>query len=149
MPEGDTYKGLSLDPSLVGAMSPVLKAANLTQAQADTLVKAFIDHQMGAPKAQLSRDLEVTMKDPVLGGMNWGQTQGHVNEALAAFTTPEFRAKLERWGIANNVEFVRVFSAVGRAMRGDSPAPRSPNTAGEMSLADKIYSRAKKVSIAE
>lgn len=149
MPEGDAYKGLTLDADLISAMSPALKAANLTQDQANALVKTFIDYSMGTPKAQLARDLTATLKDPELGGMKWGETQGYVNEALGAFTTPEFRGKLERWGIANDLEFVRVFAAVGRAMRGDAPAHRSPSSVGEMSVADRIYGRAKKAGNSE
>lgn len=144
IPEGDAYKGVKLDEAMTGAMAPAFKAANLTQDQANGLVKTFLDYQLGLPKAMLARDLEVTLKDATLGGMNWGKTQGYVNEALGAFTTPEFRAKLERWGIANDTEFVRVFSAIGRAMRGDVPERGQPTTAEE-SQADRIYGRVKKV----
>lgn len=149
IPTGDAYKGFKFDEALSPAMTPVFKAAKLTQEQVDALVPGFLEYQRTAPTRMLARDLQVTLKDPQLGGMNWGKTQGEVNEALAAFTTPEFRQKLERWGIANDLEFVRVFAAVGRAMRGDTAASGSPTTAAEESQADRIYGRAKKVGNAQ
>lgn len=95
----------------------------------------------------MARDLEVTMKDPELGQLNWGKTQGMVNEALGAFTTPQFRQKLERWGIANDVEFVRVFASIGKAMRGDNPERGSPSSVSDESMADRMYRKAAKPNI--
>lgn len=138
-------EGVKVDDSFVAAMSPAFKDAALTQEQVNKLAGTFIGYQQGLVKQMLTRDLEVTMKDPDLGGMNWGKTQGYINDALAAFTTPEFRSKLEAWGVANDLEFVRVFAAVGRAMRGDVPARGQPTSAAEESVADRIYGRAKKV----
>lgn len=126
-------------------MTSAFKAANLTQAQLNSILPAFLEYQRGQPARMLAADVETLKKDPELGMMNFGKTQGLVNDALAAFTTPQFRQKLERWGIANDLEFVRVFAAVGKAMRGDTPASGQPNTAGDESLADRIYGRAKKV----
>lgn len=134
-----------MDPEIMPVMAPVFKAAGLTQEKANELVKTFVAYQQTLPAKILARDMEATMKDPELGQMNWGKTQGMVNEALGAFTTPEFRQRLERWGIANDLEFVRVFASIGRAMRGDTPARGGPTTAGELSQADRIYGKAKKV----
>lgn len=139
-------EGLQYDPAVLAAMSPAFKGAGLTQAQVDTVAKTFLDFQKSAAPRMMAADLDVTMKDPVLGGMNWGRTQGHVNEALAAFTTPEFRKQLEGWGVANNLEFVRVFERIGKAMRGDQPTRGQPTSANEESTADRIYGRAKKVT---
>lgn len=138
-------KAIALNPELLPVMGPAFKAANLSQDAVNGLVKTFIDYQQQLPAKMLARDLEVTMKDPALGQMNWGKTQGQVNEALAAFTTPEFRSKLERWGIANDLEFVRVFASIGRAMRGDVATRGSPTSASEESVADRMYGRATKV----
>lgn len=146
----DTYqitppKDHQLDPTVVSTLTPAFKKAGLTQDQVNTIASTFFEIQTKAPERALAKDLEVTMKDPELGQMNWGKTQGLVNEALAAFTTPEFRAQLQRWGIANNVEFVRVFASVGKAMRGDSAVRGQPATAPEESRADRIYGRTTKV----
>lgn len=148
----DTYeikppKGQAVDPAIVAALSPAFKAAGLTQENANGIVSAFLDSQAELPKRLLARDLEVTMKDPELGQLNWGKTQGMVNEALGAFTTPEFRHKLERWGIANDLEFVRVFASIGKAMRGDTPTRGSPTSVSDESMADRMYRKAAKPGI--
>lgn len=127
-------------------MGPAFKDAKLTQSQVDGIAKSFIEFQKAAAPRMMAADLEVTMKDPAIGGLKWGQTQAHVNDALAAFTTPEFRKQLEGWGIANNLEFVRVFERIGKAMRGDTPNKGRPTSAGEESTADRIYGKAKKVN---
>jgi hypothetical protein len=140
-----TIEGVELRSEALTAMSPAFKEAGLTQAQVDTLAKTFVTYQQSLAPAMLQADLEVTMKDKSLGGMNWGRTQGYVNDALAGFTTKEFRQQLEKWGIANNLEFVRVFERIGKAMRGDTPGKGAPTSANEESTADRIYGRAKKV----
>jgi hypothetical protein len=143
--KGADGKAIALNPEIMPVMAPVFKAAGLTQEKANELVKTFVAYQQTLPAKMLARDLDVTMKDPELGQLNWGKTQGMINEALGAFTTPEFRQKLERWGIANDLEFVRVFANIGRAMRGDTKASGQPTSATELSQADRIYGKAKKV----
>lgn len=137
-------KGVEFAPQLVEAMGPVLKDLKLTKAGGEKLVASFLEYQKGLPAVMLARDLEVTKKDPVLGGANYPATLGLVTDALTEFTTPEFRSKLERWGIANDVEFVRVFAAIGKALRGDTAVVGQPSTAGEESQADRIYRTAAK-----
>lgn len=142
--KGTDGKAIALNPEMLPVMGPAFKAAGLTQDAVNGLVKTFVDFQAQMPTKMLARDLEATMKDPNLGGMNWGKTQGMVNEALGAFTTPEFRQKLERWGIANDLEFVRVFASIGKAMRGDTPTSGSPSTVSDESVADRMYRKAVK-----
>ena len=143
--KGPDGKAMVLDAEILPVMAPLFKAAGLTQDSVNGLVKSFVEYQAALPTKMLARDLETTMKDPDLGQLNWGRTQGMINEALGAFTTPKFRSKLERWGIANDLEFVRVFASIGKAMRGDSPAKGSPSTAEATSMADRLYSRATKI----
>lgn len=134
-------EGIALDAGVVDAISPVFKELGLTAAAAQKLADAFIAHQKDAPARMLTRDLEVTMKDPVLGGLNYGKTAAAVNRALAAFTTPAFRTWLTGAGIANNLEFVRVFRAVGEAMGEDTPAVGGAESAPPLSMADRIYAK--------
>jgi hypothetical protein len=141
LPQTDAYKGVELNQGVLPAMLPAFKEAGLTQAQLDKLLPAFVDFQRSQPAAMLARDLDVTMKDATLGGMNWGKTQGYVNDALGAYTTPEFRQKLERWGIANDLEFVRVFVSIGKAMRGDEPTRGQPAAAEPTTRAQRMYGK--------
>jgi hypothetical protein len=136
-------EGVEYNPQVLTVMTPAFKDAKLTQSQVDTVVKTFMEYQQGLPKALMAADLEVTMKDKELGGMNWGRTQGYISDALGAFTTPAFRSQLDKWGIANNPEFVRTFARIGRAMRGDDIPGSQPTSAPEESRADRMYGRKK------
>jgi hypothetical protein len=150
LPDTYTFKaapGQTVDPALVSALSPAFKAAGLTQEKVDGIVSGFQQFQTQLVPQLMAKDLEATMKDPELGQLNWGKTQGYVNEALAAFTTPQFRQQLGQWGVANNLEFVRVFAAIGKAMRGDSPERGSPSTASDETMADRMYRKAAKPNI--
>jgi hypothetical protein len=134
---------MTVDPQVVTSMSPAFKEAKLTQDQVNTVAAAFMQFQKGMPERLLARDLEVTMKDPEIGGLNWGRTQGFVNQALGAFTDVGFRKFLQQAGIANRLEFVRVFERIGRAMSGDVPARGAPDAVGETTRAQRIYGRGK------
>lgn len=127
-------------------MNPVFKAANLSQEQATKLVHGFVEYMQGQPARRLEADLKVTQADPQLGQLNFAKTQANVNRALAGFTDPEFRQLLERTGLANRLEFVRVFDRIGRAMAGDTAAMSQPASAPEESVADRLYNRSRKVS---
>jgi hypothetical protein len=132
---------MQIDPALVPALTPALKKAGLTQAQLQTVADSFLEFQAKTPARLLERDLEVTMKDPDIGGLNYGRTQGHVTAALNAFTHPEFRTLLAKSGLANNLEFVRVFERIGKAMHGDTPARGSPDGAPPLTTAEKLYGK--------
>lgn len=137
-------EGVEIDPALIPALAPALKAMKLSPDQLQGVAEAFIGFQKDAPKRMLERDLAVTMKDPDLGGMNYARTQAHVNTALAAFTDPEFRKELQAMGIANRLGFVRVFERIGRAMSADGPTRSQPDAARSESMADRLYRKAAK-----
>jgi hypothetical protein len=147
VPEKYEFKapeGVTFDPASITAMTPVFKELGLPQEKAQKLVDAFAAYEKGLPAAMLARDLEVTMKDPDIGGLNYGRTQGYVNQAITAFTYPEERESLEKAGIANRLDLVRIFERVGRAMSNDTAAHGSPTTATQESFADGFYRKAKK-----
>lgn len=141
LPKALADQGLTLDAALLPALTPALKKAGMTQQQLQTVAESFIEYQSKIPAMMLERDLAVTMKDPDVGGRNYGRTQGFINNALAAYTTPEFRSLLAKTGIANNLEFVRVFERIGRDMSGDTAARGSPDGAPETSRADRMYGK--------
>ena len=136
-------EGVELDAKFIDAMTPAFKAAGLDNAKVQQLADSFIKFQAGLAPAMLARDLEIVQKDDKLGGFNYGRTIDRVNSALGAFTTPEFRAKLERWGIANDLEFVRTFERIGTLMSPDErPGPSGRGARREdIPIADRIYGK--------
>jgi hypothetical protein len=137
--------GQSLDPALLPALQPALKKAGVTNAQFNEIAAAFLEYQQGTPTRLLARDLETTAKDPVLGGMRYGQTLAEVNVALNAFADPDFQKFVASAGIANRLEFVRVFQRIGAAMMkaGDTPSRGSPDAAPPETMAQRMYGRSK------
>jgi hypothetical protein len=141
LPRAMADQGLKVDPALLPALTPALKKAGMTQTQLQTVAESFMEYQAKLPALMLERDLAVTMKDPEVGGLNYGRTQGHVNAALTVFTTPEFRSLLAQTGLANNLEFVRVFERIGKALGGDTAARGSPDGAPPLSRAERMYGK--------
>jgi hypothetical protein len=139
-------EGVQIDPALLPALLPALKAQKLTADQLQGVAEAFIGFQKDAPQRMLAADLAVTMKDPELGGMNYARTQGFVNTALNAFTDPQFRKELQSMGIANRLSLVRVFERIGRAMSADTPVRSQPDAARSESRAERMYGRSTKVT---
>lgn len=136
-------QGLKLDPELIPALTPALKSAGLTNAQLNTVAASFLEFQQKLPERMMARDLEVTSKDPALGGMRYGQTLKEVNLALDAFGDPDFKKFVAKAGIANRLEFVRVFQRIGEAMAraGDTPNSSQPEAAPAETRAQRMYGR--------
>lgn len=136
-----TPAGVELNSSVIQALTPTFKDLKLSNEAANKLTTTFIEFAASEAKANSQRDMDALMKDPEVGGMNYGRTTARVDAALRAFTEPSFRVLLETKGLANNLEFVRVFERIGRAMTADTSARGSPTGAQELSTADKIYGR--------
>lgn len=138
--------GMQIDPELVPALTPALKAAGLTNAQLQTVAVSFLEFQKGIAPRMLARDLEITSKDKELGGARLGQTQKEVALAIQAFGDPEFRKFVDQAGIGNRLEFVRFAQRIGEAMAkaGDIPFRGEPDAAPETTRAQRMYGGSKK-----
>ncbi len=136
-------QGVTIDPEFLPAFTPALKKAGVTNEQFQTLVESYLEIQKGIPQRMLARDLEVTAKDPVIGGMRYAQTLKEVNLALEAFGDPEFKSFVQAAGIANRLPFVRFVQRIGEAMAkaGDGPVRGSPDAAPPLTTAQKLYSK--------
>jgi hypothetical protein len=137
--------GLTIDPNVLSALTPALKAAKLTQSQFNVVAGAFLEFQGAQPQRMMARDMEITKADPVIGGLNYARSMEEVTVALDAFADPDFKKFVVNAGIANKLEFVRVFQRIGAAMRkaGDSPVRSQPDAAPEETRAQRMYGRKK------
>ena len=134
-------EGVSLEEGVMQALSPALKAAGIKPAQVQAIAEAYIKFQTDAPKRMLERDMARTLKDPAVGGVNYAKTMGLVTEALNAFSDPEFSKWLGQAGIANRLEFVRVFARIGEAMTAglDRPERGQPDATQGKTRAQRMY----------
>lgn len=113
----------------------------MSQAAATKLVSDFVKYQTGLPAAKNAADLETLRSDPEIGQLNFGRTQATVNEALAAFTTPEMRDRLSAKGMVNDPDLVRFFLKVGRAMADAGETPRGAPEIAQKTTAQKLYGK--------
>lgn len=132
-------EGRPVDPNLMETMLPVLKEAGITPKAAQSLVDTFNAYQAKVLPQIMARDLESLRQDPELGKLNFGRTQARIQDALAAFTTPEERKTLTDMGLANNPALVRMFHRIGTAMQEPQQTdagsqPRAPRSTG-----NKLY----------
>jgi hypothetical protein len=143
-----------LDASDVDKLSTYAKAHKLTQEQAAALLKhqeetagGVITRQDAARQAEREAWLTAVKEDKDLGGDHLTETLKHTKLAMDRFA-PEghpFRAYLDTTGHGNHPEFLRVFSAIGKAMAEDKPLSILPPEGGEKkSLAQRMYPDLKK-----
>lgn len=132
-------EGHPVDPTLVEALTPILKGAAVKGKDAQALINAYTEFAKGVPAIIAQRDLETLKADPELGKLNFGRTQGLVNDALSAFTTPEDRAQLTAMGLANNLVLVRMFRRIGLAMGEPQQTDSGARVPEPVSRAHKLY----------
>jgi hypothetical protein len=138
-------EGVELDPDFLPALTPALKKAGITNEQLNALAEGYTKFTESVAPRMLARDLEVTSKDKALGGLRYGQTLKEVNLALEAFGDPDFKKFVQKAGIANRLEFVRVFQRIGEAMAraGDTPERGEPDAAQQTTIAQRLYGKSK------
>lgn len=128
-----------VNQSLLDAVSPIFKKSGMTNEAAQELATAFAAHQKALIPQIMERDLEALKADKTLGGLNLARTQSRVNDALAAFTTPQERDALTAMGIANNPNLVRMFYRIGSSMQDAPQTDAGPQVREKPSRATKLY----------
>jgi len=131
-PEGapETYEsftapeGADLDSGVVTSFGEAAKAANLTQAAAQTMfdklatgINAAATERITQLRQQWGEQLRA---DPELGGGKMAENLATARKAYDAFASPELRKLLKATGLESNPEIVRVFFKAGRAISDDS-----------------------------
>lgn len=113
----EKYELKDVNPSLLAAVTPLFKEMGITSDKAQALATVVAEHNKAMIPQILARDLETLKADPQLGGLNLARTQARINDALAAFSTPQDRAELTARGLANNPVLVRMFHRIGVSMQ--------------------------------
>ena len=89
--------------------------------------------------------LEAVKTDKEIGGEGFQKNAELAKRVVTRFGTPEFKAELERTGLGNHPELVRVFVRIGQSMSDDQfVQPGSQTTTQKQSLASKFYGDEKK-----
>ena len=119
-------EGFTWDKAAADEVAPMFRELGLTNAQAQTLADFYMNKVNGLKadsaaayrKAQ-AEEMAVTQADPEVGGRALKENLGYCAQAMDRFGGREFRAELERHGMANNVHMVKFLAKVGREMAGD------------------------------
>ena len=128
-----------VNPQLLESLTPIFKEAGVTTKQAQAMADAFSTHAKAMIPVIAQRNLDQLRADPELGGINFARTQARVNDALAVFTTPAIRARLEARGLANDPDFVRIVYAVGRSMQDAPQTEAGPQVREKLPTQSKLY----------
>lgn len=135
-------EGVTADTAALEAFAPVMKGLNLTQDQAQQLVDIYAAQvtrqgsdfakQLENPEfatAQAGQMLQghreawagAVKADKDIGGANFDANVQTAQRALARFGTPELKGLLNTTGLGNHPALVKMFVAVGKQIREDSP----------------------------
>lgn len=125
-PESYAFKapeGVTFDDKVIGAFSEVAKELNLPQEQAQKVLDkmAPVLESRQADQLQIARTewAKAAKADKEFGGEKLGENLGMAKKALDAFATPELRTLLEKSGLGDHPEVIRMFYRAGKAISED------------------------------
>lgn len=140
-------EGMEVNKDALEAFLPVAKDLKLTQDQAQKLVNLQTAHETAMAEQQITawenvqtEWREATKVDQEIGGTNLQKTMSDSARFLGKFATPELRDLLDRTGVGNNVEFIRLFAAAGNAMGEDNLVSGRSVSAPRKTQAEILYS---------
>jgi hypothetical protein len=118
--------GFSLDQELMGKLEPVLRGADLDNAQAQALLDLSVEQQKKTIDAVQAQRVEVAKgwekefrNDPAFGGANFDQSLALVREAINRYEPGLLKELGEsEWG--SNPRLLRLLAKVGKATKEDS-----------------------------
>lgn len=144
-PEAYTFdlpEGMSLDKGLLEAVEPALREANLTNAQANTVAKAYaatVKAQEESYLTEVNGWATQVQADPELGGKNFADTAESARQVMAKFGTPALKDLLNSTGYGNHPELVRFVSRIGKSLMTDKVVDPDGSGAAPRTLEDRMY----------
>ena len=121
-------EGVEIDSSMAEHMAPVLKELNITQAQAEKLMAAYIEGGTAGAEASTNDVVQIikgwkdtAQADPEIGGDKWKDTLVQANGVLKKFGTPELiQDVMIGQGVGNHPEVIRFVRRVAAAVGEDT-----------------------------
>lgn len=139
--------GALLDQTRVDDIAAYAKQNGLSQEQAQGLldreqsaVASFAQNQQTQIKQTTDAWLESVKSDKEIGGDKFNENVEMAKRVITKFGTDDFKQQLDKTGLGNHPELIRVFSRVGKAMSEDQLVlPGAKTKAPAKDLADRIY----------
>ncbi|KAB0670345.1 peptidase [Oryzomonas sagensis] len=130
------------------AFKPVAQEMGLPQEKAQLLFDRLLTQvhpRMEARRLEAWNGIvagwaDAARADREIGGERFARNVEVAQRALNTFGTPELTAALNRFGLGNHPELIRLMVRMGNAMREDSIVlPGSRPGGGKRSVADRLY----------
>lgn len=135
-------EGMPADEQQLNDFKPLAKEMGLSQAKAQQLIDLYADkvlpamgqRQADAWQQTLDGWVQEAKSDKEIGGDNFDVALSDAQRVINTLGTPELKGVLDRYGLGNNPELIRVFSRVAPQLREDSMihvrgvAPARPST---------------------
>jgi len=102
---------------------------------------AYEQKQQELLASENKRWIETCKADPEIGGDKFSESAELAKRVVEKFGTKELKEGLERSGLGNYHEFVRLMSRIGRAMDSDKLIIGDMNNKQPKSLEERLYSK--------
>lgn len=130
------------DSAMFDALSPAFKEANVSNKQLNSIVKAHTEQSALVFNERKNQMGAETLKDPLFSGDAGKTNLSIANNAVNEYGGKEFAKLLHDTGLGNNINVVKTFYEIGRAMEEDSPVgDKAMDNGKPMSDVDKFYER--------
>lgn len=141
-----TPEGSKLSAQEVEKIAAFSKERGFSAEQAQALVERESELKDSFEKASLEQLanattewLETAKTDKEIGGEEFPKSAELAKRVVTRFGTPEFKEELERTGLGNHPELVRVFVRIGKAMSDDQLVLPGSQTKQQVDVAEKFY----------
>lgn len=133
-----------IDAAEVAAFEPIAKELDLTQEQAQKLVKLRADLRTAELKEwsdKVDGWLTSSKSDKEIGGTGWDGNIAIAKKAINEFGTKELKTALNEFGMGNHPEFIRFAFKVGQALGESSTRTTAAGaeTGEKRSAAEVLY----------
>lgn len=112
---------------------------NVENEAANKGYKAYEAKQLAVLEAEQKRWIEEGKADPEIGGDKWEESAELAKRVVDKFGTKELKEGLEKSGLGNYHEFVKLMSRIGRAMDSDKLVIGSQSDKMPKSIAERLY----------
>jgi len=138
-------EGMTLDKEAIAEFSPAMKAAGLSQKNAQLLIDAYTKRQQGEA-TQWAKQIDTwkaeVKADPDIGGEKADANMKLAQRVVKRFGNEALAKELQRTGYQEYTELVRIFVKIGRAMGEDTLAGSAGGGgSGDKTPAEVMYGK--------
>lgn len=135
-----------LPEGYVDRVASYAKENQLTNEQAQKVLERDVGIVADFQKSQLETFekqkvewFELSKADKEIGGDHFAESAENAKRAIERYGTAEFKAELNKTGLGNYPELVRIFARIGKAMASDQLVHASKNSAANKPVEDMFY----------